>query len=455
MRFRTRVALATAAAVAAAVLLVAASAYLFTQKELINQVDASLDGRASGLLRAAAGTPRGRPIAAHLLPNVSEALGRPPGNFDTLYGQILKPDGVLITLGELAPQLPIDETTLAVQRGDVNRAFTSVWIDDEHVRMVSMPLPRGDVLQIARSLEETDAALRALAGRLILSGFVGLLLAAAAGLIVASRATRPIAELSAAADHVASTSDLDARISVEGDDELSQLASRFNAMLSALKSSKATQHQLVRDASHELRTPLTALRMNVDLLERAPDIEPETRRLIVGEISTEIGELTALVTELVDTATDSLPEMPFTPVLLADVAQTAAADARRRSQRTIVVKDDGSLVLGSRPELVRAIGNLIGNAIKWSDADTAIRIEIETGSVTVIDEGTGISGDELGHIFERFYRTTEARQIPGSGLGLSIVERIVTDHGGFVFAESTLGEGSRIGFTIPPVAPEA
>jgi two-component system, OmpR family, sensor histidine kinase MprB len=452
--FRTRVALASAAAVAAAVLLVAASAYFLTRTQLVNQVDESLDGRASGLLRAAAGAPRGRPIAAHLLPNVAETLGRPPGNFDTLYGQILKPDGSLITLGASDPQLPIDESTLAVQQGKTGRAFSSVWIGDEHVRMVSMPLPGGDVLQIARSLEETDATLRALAGQLTIAGVVGLVLAGAAGLAVASRATRPIAELSAAAEHVASTSDFDARLTVHGDDELSRLANRFNAMLSALKASKSTQHRLVRDASHELRTPLTALRMNADLLVRAPDIEPETRVLIIGEIATEIDELATLVTELVDTATDSLPEAPHVPVVLADVAETAAADARRRSQRTIAVEADESVVSGIRSELVRAVGNLIGNAIKWSASDSGIRIEIKSGTVTVIDEGIGMGEDELGHIFERFYRTAGARQTPGSGLGLSIVKRIATEHGGSVFAESTRGEGSRIGFTVPPISPE-
>ncbi|GBE24160.1 signal transduction histidine-protein kinase/phosphatase MprB [bacterium BMS3Bbin02] len=454
MKFRTRVALASAAAVAAAVLLVAGSAYFLTRTQLVNQVDKSLDGRASSLLRAAAGAPRGRPIAAHLLPNVAESLGRPPGNFDTLYGQILKADGSLITLGDSDPQLPIDESTLAVQQGKAGRTFSSVWIGEEHVRMVSMPLPGGDVLQIARSLEETDAALRALAGQLTIAGIVGLLLAGAAGLAVASRATRPIAELSAAAEHVASTSDLDARLAVHGDDELSQLARRFNAMLSALKTSKSTQHRLVRDASHELRTPLTALRMNIDLLVRAPDIEPSTRVLIISEISTEIDELTTLVTELVDTATDSLPETPYVPVLLADVAETAATDARRRSQRTIAVEADESVVSGIRSELVRAVSNLIGNAIKWSAPDTGIRIDIKSGAVTVIDKGIGMEEDELGHIFERFYRTTGARQTPGSGLGLSIVKRIATEHGGSVFAESTPGKGSRIGFTVPPISPE-
>jgi two-component system, OmpR family, sensor histidine kinase MprB len=455
VRFRTRVALASAVAVAAAVLTIAGSAYLLTRSQLINQVDESLDGRAGGLLRAAAGAPLGRPIAQHLLPNISEALGRPSGNFDTLYGQILKPDGTLVTLGESGPQLPIDDSTLSVQSGKAERAFASVWVEDEHVRMVSMPLPAGDVLQVARSLEETDAALRALAGQLMLAGVLGLMLAGAAGLAVASRATRPIAELSAAADHVASTADLDARLTVEGDDELSQLARRFNAMLTALKTSKTMQHQLVRDASHELRTPLTALRMNIDLLRRAPDIDPDTRTLIVGEISTEIDELTALVTELVDTATDSRPHIPFAQVTLSEIAEAAAADARRRSQRSIIVEADGSVVSGIRSELIRAVANLVGNAIKWSDLEADVVIKIESGTVAVVDQGVGIGSEDVEHIFERFYRTDEARQTPGSGLGLSIVQRVAQEHGGSVFAQSTPGEGSRIGFTLPTTSPGA
>ena len=457
MNFRTRVALASSAAVAVAVLLVSWSAYLFTQRELVNQIDTSLDERASqasSALREAGPAPGERLLARHLFPTIVEAFNRPRGNFDTWYGQVLSLDGTITSIGEFGPILPVDGSASLVRQGSATRAFESVWAEGEHVRMISIAVPSGAVLQFARSLTETDETLSALANRLALAGAVGLGLAGAAGVAVASRATRPIAELSAAAEHVASTNDLDARLTVSGNDELAQLATRFNEMLAALKSSKAVQHQLVRDASHELRTPLTALRMNADLLDRAPDIDADTRRQIVSEMSTEIQELTVLVTELVDTATDSRDEIAFTDVSLAEVAETAAADARRRSHRTIVVTADDSVVHGIRIELGRAIANLVQNATKWSGAKTDIHIEVAAGVVTVIDEGTGVRAEELEKIFDRFYRTAEARQTAGSGLGLSIVKRIAEDHDGAVHAASTFGVGSRIGFSVPTKVPE-
>jgi two-component system, OmpR family, sensor histidine kinase MprB len=100
--------------------------------------------------------------------------------------------------------------------------------------------------------------------------------------------------------------------------------------------------------------------------------------------------------------------------------------------------------------LERAISNLVDNAIKYSHRDAPVDIVVNAATVTVSDRGRGIEPEDLGRIFNRFYRAVDVRGRPGSGLGLSIVEEIVRGHGGHVFARNRDGGGGEVGFTLPP-----
>jgi len=110
------------------------------------------------------------------------------------------------------------------------------------------------------------------------------------------------------------------------------------------------------------------------------------------------------------------------------------------------------MVIGEPPLLERAVTNLLDNAAKWSPSDGEIHVRLRDGVLTVTDEGPGISPEDLPHIFNRFYRSSEARTLPGSGLGLSIVKRAAERHGGTVDVISPPEGGTTFSLTLPEAA---
>jgi two-component system sensor histidine kinase MprB len=305
------------------------------------------------------------------------------------------------------------------------------------------------VVQIARPLSEVDATLSGLAVILFFVGAVGTLLAGLFGLLVARSALKPIEDLTEAAEHVAETRDLGERIDIDSNDEVGSLARSFNAMLAALDESRSQQRRLVRDAGHELRTPLTALRTNIEVLAKSDQLTDELRDELVAAAEAEVIDLSVLVTEIVDLASDRYSEGPIEPVSLAAVAEASVERARRRSEGAIELSTSPSPVMGRPAALQRAIDNLLDNAQKWDGSGGPIEVTVAGGRVTVLDHGPGIPIEERDLIFDRFYRSASARSEPGSGLGLSIVKQVAEDHGGTVIVEATPGGGAVVGFEIP------
>ena len=173
---------------------------------------------------------------------------------------------------------------------------------------------------------------------------------------------------------------------------------------------------------------------------------------MLRDIEIESRELTDLVNELVELATDrsSTDEEPEM-VDLAELAQTVAARAERRTGRPISVTHAGDSHVTVRPRMMeRAMANLVDNAVKYSPPGTAIDVAVDGPSLEVRDHGDGIDPVDQPHVFGRFYRATTARTAPGSGLGLAIVRQIVERHGGEVWATNANGGGAAVGFRLPP-----
>ncbi|MFQ5554187.1 MAG: ATP-binding protein [Acidimicrobiia bacterium] len=450
MSLRTRIALGAAAAVAVAVAVSSVVAFSSARRELIEEIDESLVERAGAVarfplaaFRVQRGPGRGRAPA--------DPFGRPGVGFDALYFQVIGDEGErVIPLGQEVV-LPVADGDMHVLDTGVGSTVRTVDIDGSRLRMITVPLGDG-ALQVARSLEEADQTLRELALAQWATGIAGILAAAGLGLVVARSALRPVTALTEAAEHVAETQELASRIEVDRKDEVGRLASSFNAMLAALGEARAQQHRLVRDASHELRTPLTAVRTNIELLAHNEDIPDQDRTSILGDLTTEVEELSALVDELVQLATDRGSDEPFTSGLrLDEVVEDVVARFRRRTGREITLDVADSRIDGRRGQIERAVGNLIDNADKWSPDGAAIEVTVGQGSVYVADAGPGIGPEHRDRIFERFFRAPEAGDTPGSGLGLAIVQQIVHDHGGEVFAGESPRGGARVGFRIPPV----
>jgi two-component system sensor histidine kinase MprB len=290
-------------------------------------------------------------------------------------------------------------------------------------------------------------------------GGCGIVVDAAAGTAVGRTGLRPIARLTAATERIARTDDL-TPISVTGDDELARLTESLNLMLRALAESRERQRRLVADAGHELRTPLTSLRTNMELLiasnrPGAPRIPDEDMAELRSDVIAQIEELSTLVGDLVDLAREDAPDTVYERVDLDEVAERALERVRRRRAGIEFASElQPWLVYGHEASLERALINVLDNAAKWSPAGEQVRVGMRENTsglleFAVDDAGPGIPAAERELVFERFYRATAARSMPGSGLGLSIVKQVVMKHCGTIAVETSERGGTLIRIVLP------
>lgn len=447
MKLRTRIAVIAAAAVAVAVLLASVGAYFAARNELLDQVDESLVDLANE-------TQDVRELSFLFRP-IQRRFGSESPQFDVIYLQTFSPDVDPGVPEDQDVDLPIDDVDRAVASRTARSVIRSVEAGDLHLRMITAPLEGsvfvdGATIQIARSLDEVDSALAGLTALLAFVGAGGVIVAGLLGLVVARGALGPIGRLTEAAEHVAETQELAARIEVDRDDEIGRLAVSFNAMLSALEQSKVQQRRLVRDASHELRTPLTALRTNIEVLNRNTQLDVAQRATLLDDVTFELEQLSDLVTELVDLATDAeVSAEPVVEIQFDELIRRAVDRFSRRTGRVVDVDLEPTSLTGRAAMLERAVSNLLENAHKWSPPAGGVEVSLLAGRLSVRDFGPGISDEDRPYVFDRFYRSVDARSKPGSGLGLSIVKQVVDDHGGDVFAEPVEDGGARVGFEIP------
>ena len=475
MSLRRRLALLSAAAVAVAVLLVSGLVYLLVRDRLRGDIDKDLEHqaeRASVRLGAAGDIaptevpvpPPGGPFRIPLPPPRDDQdpdegegeveLPAPPPGGPPALGQVILADGGAVPIPGSTVTLPVSnaDRELASEGGEPR--FDDVDADDTSLRVLTQPVADGVALQVARSLEDTEDTLETLIIILALVSAGGIALAAALGPVVARTALAPAGDVSEAAEEVARTHDLTHRIDVHGDDELARLAASFNSMMEALERSEAAQRRLVADASHELRTPLATLRTNIETLSRDRDLEPAQRNRLVEDVTAELEEMTDLVADVVELA--RLPEengdIAHEDVALDELARDAVERARRRARGLrFVERLSPTLVHGDRQRLGRAISNLLDNAAKWSPENGEVEIEVEGGRVSVRDHGPGFRSEDLPKVFDRFWRSDEARGKPGSGLGLAIVQRVAEEHGGTARAANADGGGALITLELPEV----
>ena len=435
MSFRARLALVAAAAVALAVVTASGVVYFVVKDELYSSVDSSLRSSMEHIQRG---------------PGFDFTEGPPqPGVFGG-YPQAVRQDGVTCCKREGENlTLPVTARDLSVARGESDTYYENARVGGNHVRIITFPYATGFAVQIAKPLDETDHALARIRWLLILIATGGTLIAGGLGLIVSRAALTPVRRLTETTETVTETGDLSERIEVDGNDELSRLAISFNTMLAALEESSRARSQLVADASHELRTPLTSLRTNIEVLASARELPAGERDRLLSDVVEQLGEMTTLVSELMELARGEQHVGEPEDVRL-DLVAAGAVERTKRNRPGIEFKTDleESLVHGVPATLDRAVGNLLDNAAKWSPPDGEVEVAVHGGEVTVRDHGPGIDEEDLPYVFDRFYRASSARGLPGSGLGLAIVRQVAQAHGGTVVAERAEGGGTLMRFRL-------
>ncbi|HQV57154.1 MAG TPA: HAMP domain-containing sensor histidine kinase [Ilumatobacteraceae bacterium] len=439
MSLRVRIILALAVLASVATGMIGVATYQSTRNELLRTIDHSLDDAVRQMpagWNASGDSDDGPPI-----PRVGRGRLR-----EAVFVQFVSADGTINSRSSV--ELPVNKTELALAAAaQSGRSRRDVDIDGEEFRMLTVSAPNGAV-QVARSLAETKTSLGTIARRTLFAVTVVVAAAILIGWWIGRHITRRLFRLNAAARAVASTGDLDVPIPVSGNDEVAELGHSISGMLGALGASRAAQHQLVQDAGHELRTPLTSLRTNVSVLRRYDTLKPEDRQQILSDLDSETRELTELVNELVELATDRRDVEEPQVIDLGATAERVVQRARRRSGREITVSVDDSRVLARDHAIERAIHNLVDNAVKFSPGGP-IEVTVQAGTVTVRDHGAGIGAEDQVKVFDRFYRAVDVRSLPGSGLGLSIVRAAAEADGGTVFARNAVGGGAELGFTLP------
>jgi two-component system sensor histidine kinase MprB len=437
---RTKIVAALVLLATSATIAIGVFSYTATANQLLSEIDRSLDQGAKEIVRRA---------------KVYEPGPGPRIDVGLVELQVLRPDGS-IAGATSSVELPVSDLDREIASSSVPRSTrTTTSVDGTRYRVETLSLGRGGgAIQLARTLEEYDNVLASLRNRVLVAGALVIVGAAAIGWLLARQLTRRLTRLSKAAEEVTETGRLDVQVPVEADDEAGRLGVAFNEMLAALARSKEEQQRLVQDAGHELRTPLTSLRTNMSVLRRH-ELEPDARAQVLDDLDSEARELTDLVNELVELATDRSRDEPEQDVDLGQVAGHVAQRAQRRTGRVVSVDSDGAVVRGRPHGLERAISNLVDNALKFDGGTGPIEVVVRGGTVTVLDRGPGIDEADRPYVFDRFFRSVNARSRPGSGLGLSIVRQVAVRHDGTVFVHARDGGGTAIGFTVGGATPAA
>jgi len=319
------------------------------------------------------------------------------------------------------------------------------------------------------------ADVQATVGRLVqLQVIIGLLVVLAVGILgywIVRRSLRPLEEISAVTASIAD-GDLSARVPESGHDaEVDVLARSFNAMVTSLETAFASQQaseaqaraseqrvrQFVADASHELRTPLTSIRGYAELIDQGAAAEDGSA---VRRIQDEASRMGTMVEDMLVLARlDLRPPMKsgavdMAAIAVASVSGFQAGLPERRLQ--VSVPEAGEVVVkGDEGRLRQVADNLVSNALRYSPDDSVVVVRVERESadcvLSVSDEGIGLSAQEIDRVFERLYRTDDARTRVrgGTGLGLAIVKSVVGMHGGSVSVVSEQGLGSRFIVRLP------
>lgn len=280
---------------------------------------------------------------------------------------------------------------------------------------------------------------------------------------------KPMDQLTVAMQNIAD-GNLDYRMDVEYDDEVGELFHNYEQMRLRLKESiqesienERKNKELISNISHDLKTPITSIQGYVEGIMDGVADTPEKMDKYIRTIYNKANELNRLLNELTFYSGIDSNQIPYHFLRMnvhdffQDCMEESGLDLEARGIKLDFTNlvDPDTEIIADPEQLRRVINNIVGNSVKYlerEDGQIDIRIldEIDSVRVEIEDNGKGIGAKDIPHIFERFYRTDSSRNSTkgGSGIGLSIVKKIIEDHGGYIWATSKEGEGTCMHFVI-------
>jgi signal transduction histidine kinase len=356
--------------------------------------------------------------------------------------QVLDAAGRVLGFSPSLGAVPLLDPAIATRvssgpvRRDVGRLLP---IDDRPLRAYATALPetpgrRAAILVVAVRRDHRDEALRELLLQLAVAGFAALLVTAVVGYLLARLALRPVERYrTQSADIIAGATGVRLDVPAGRDDEVTRLGHTLNSLLDALEGALETERRFVNDASHELRTPLTLLTTRVQLALRRPRPVAEHEH-VLAEIQTDLVRLTQLAEQLLAVGVPAGGAADGEPADLAALAQHEVARRAGSVPGPLVQVDAPGPVLVALAVTPAAqiLGNLLDNAALHGRPPVTVGVDVAggVGRLMVTDHGEGMDPDLLATATHRFSRSAASRSRPGFGLGLALVEGLVTGAGG-------------------------
>jgi len=459
---RTRLTIWYTCLLTVTLLIVGGAAFVLLSYSLSHEMDNALDSVARALME------RDQSRAATFPPSEIDLAFRRFFGFSPWdhYFQMRDPSGNRDEHRSLpsTAKLPLSSTALNNAMRGLSTFETVEGLGEYPVRLLTMPVMESNrvinMIQVGMSLKSIDETyvrfLLIMAGTLPL----GLLLAASGGWLLAHRALKPVDRMTAAARRI-SAEHLSQRVEETGTgDELDNLAKTLNQMLTRLDDAFSQIRRFSADASHELQTPLTILKGELEVVLRSKRTAEEYRATL--ESALEEVDRTANLVEgllLLARAEAGVLRMDRQEVDLGQMLEEVYIRLKPLADSRSIELQLGAIeplsIQGDRERLERMTSNLVDNAIKYTGAEGRVTLGLEhdsrCASILVSDTGKGISVEDQKHIFQAFYRTSEARSLAerGTGLGLSIAQSIAAAHGGTIKVESAPGRGSSFKVLIP------
>jgi len=461
MPLRVRLTLWYGSALALILIIFSVALYAITARNLRDAVDQSLEETATAAVRSL--QERG------FLPllDEEELLSQFPelARIDKFF-QIFTPSGTITIRSPNIKQheVPLSRTALETTFNGRTIFESAKYPNEPPLRLISVPINfRGRLLyivQVGTSMESIEETLHRFLILLIVAIPIALAVSLVGGWFLAGRALRPVDAITLAAQRIAA-GDLCQRLTMStAPDEIGRLAATFNNMIGRLDASFRQIRQFTSDASHELRTPLTVMKGETELVLRRPRPLEDYQSVLESNLE-EIDRMTHIVDELLFLSHADMGEvkMELIPValelLVEDIHRQATLLGQDRNIEVVLGTVMPAVVQGDELRLRELLLNLVENAVKYSHPGGKVEIALVTdgrhASLSVTDQGIGITPADHARIFARFFRTDNARAHTkkGTGLGLAICSWIAESHRGRIDVKSNVGYGSTFTVTLP------